>query len=168
MSGDSYEIARERASGELAEIDAEIQRLNRRKGQLERLTELLKELNTEFLPGAIVVEPPVGSAPEGVKAPGGDSTRAYFKEAEGLEGTTQEVRTLAAHLEMLHEHEQARARNAEEISDTRTGEEGPPIPVEEIAQLAYRYWTERGCPNGFHEQDWFRAEQELHRAIAGN
>ena len=30
---------------------------------------------------------------------------------------------------------------------------------ERIAQLAYSYWQERGCPQGSPEEDWFRAEQ---------
>lgn len=32
---------------------------------------------------------------------------------------------------------------------------------EQIAQLAHRYWLERGHRHGHHEEDWFRAEQEL-------
>jgi hypothetical protein len=32
---------------------------------------------------------------------------------------------------------------------------------EEIAQLAENYWRERGQLDGFAEQDWHRAEQEL-------
>lgn len=32
---------------------------------------------------------------------------------------------------------------------------------EEIARLAHRYYEERGGRHGFHEEDWFRAEQEL-------
>jgi hypothetical protein len=32
---------------------------------------------------------------------------------------------------------------------------------EEIAQLASRYWAERGWQDGFAEQDWLRAEREL-------
>ena len=31
----------------------------------------------------------------------------------------------------------------------------------EIAQLAYRYWLDRGCPIGSPEQDWSRAEESL-------
>jgi hypothetical protein len=34
---------------------------------------------------------------------------------------------------------------------------------EEIAQLARRYWEERGWQDGQAEQDWLRAEQELTR-----
>jgi hypothetical protein len=32
---------------------------------------------------------------------------------------------------------------------------------EEIARLAERYWAERGYHDGYAEQDWLRAEQEL-------
>jgi Protein of unknown function (DUF2934) len=32
---------------------------------------------------------------------------------------------------------------------------------EEIAQLAERYWAERGWQDGHAEQDWLRAEREL-------
>jgi len=32
-----------------------------------------------------------------------------------------------------------------------------------IQMLAYRYWMERGCLHGCHEDDWFRAEQEIRR-----
>jgi hypothetical protein len=31
----------------------------------------------------------------------------------------------------------------------------------EIAQLAERYWAERGWQDGYAEQDWLRAEQDL-------
>jgi hypothetical protein len=30
-----------------------------------------------------------------------------------------------------------------------------------IAQLAYLYWLDRGCPIGSPEEDWSRAEQDL-------
>jgi hypothetical protein len=32
---------------------------------------------------------------------------------------------------------------------------------EEIAELAHRFWAERGHHHGHHVDDWFRAEQEL-------
>jgi Protein of unknown function (DUF2934) len=32
-----------------------------------------------------------------------------------------------------------------------------------IAELAYRYWEDRGRPWGSSEEDWFRAEDELKR-----
>jgi hypothetical protein len=32
---------------------------------------------------------------------------------------------------------------------------------EDIATLAYAQWQGKGCPEGTHEEDWLRAEQEL-------
>jgi hypothetical protein len=32
---------------------------------------------------------------------------------------------------------------------------------EEIERLARNYWAQRGFQDGYAEQDWFRAEQEL-------
>ncbi len=32
---------------------------------------------------------------------------------------------------------------------------------EQVARLAYRYWTERGCVHGHDREDWLRAEREL-------
>jgi hypothetical protein len=37
-----------------------------------------------------------------------------------------------------------------------------PTP-EEIKQLAEKYWASRGYQDGFAEQDWLRAEQELRK-----
>lgn len=34
---------------------------------------------------------------------------------------------------------------------------------EEISDLALRYWAERGHQDGYAEQDWLRAEQELRK-----
>lgn len=38
---------------------------------------------------------------------------------------------------------------------------GKPVSHDEVAKLAHRYWAERGFKDGHHEEDWFRAEQEL-------
>jgi hypothetical protein len=38
---------------------------------------------------------------------------------------------------------------------------------EEIARLAYALWEERGCTDGAHEEDWFRAEQQLRAQLSG-
>jgi hypothetical protein len=32
---------------------------------------------------------------------------------------------------------------------------------EQVAQLAHRYWAERGHQHGHHVEDWLRAEREL-------
>ena len=36
-----------------------------------------------------------------------------------------------------------------------------PPTREQIAELARKYWAERGWQDGYAEQDWLRAEQEL-------
>jgi hypothetical protein len=35
------------------------------------------------------------------------------------------------------------------------------VSHEQIAMLAHRYWIEGGYQHGHHQDDWFRAEQEL-------
>jgi Protein of unknown function (DUF2934) len=40
------------------------------------------------------------------------------------------------------------------------------ITHEQVAELAHRFWNERGRAHGHHEEDWFRAEQLL-RGNAG-
>jgi Protein of unknown function (DUF2934) len=35
------------------------------------------------------------------------------------------------------------------------------ISYEQVAQLAHKYWAERGHQHGNDAEDWFRAEQEL-------
>ena len=37
-----------------------------------------------------------------------------------------------------------------------------PINEQDVADLAYRRWLERGCPQGSSDVDWFEAERELH------
>jgi hypothetical protein len=36
-----------------------------------------------------------------------------------------------------------------------------PEICDEVASLAYRFWQERGCPDGSDQEDWYRAENEL-------
>jgi Protein of unknown function (DUF2934) len=38
---------------------------------------------------------------------------------------------------------------------------GSSIAHDQVARLAHRYFEERGRKHGHHEEDWFRAEQEL-------
>ena len=35
------------------------------------------------------------------------------------------------------------------------------VNYEQVAKLAHSYWAARGYDHGSHEDDWFRAEQEL-------
>ena len=49
------------------------------------------------------------------------------------------------------------AKNATAVQPSR-----PAMPSrEEIERLARAYWEQRGYQDGFAEQDWLRAEQEL-------
>ncbi|HLI04582.1 MAG TPA: DUF2934 domain-containing protein [Terracidiphilus sp.] len=50
----------------------------------------------------------------------------------------------------------------------KTAQPAHPAPIEssgptheQIAELARKYWAQRGYTDGHHEEDWFRAEQEL-------
>ena len=55
----------------------------------------------------------------------------------------------------------ATARAPEPIAESI---EGLPSPTyEEIAQLAYQYWQERGGPHGSPDEDWLRAEMALQK-----
>jgi DUF2934 family protein len=69
--------------------------------------------------------------------------------------------TLTADPEVQHqtgsETTPEQARPNREGSDV----EGSSPDGGEIALLAYRYWEERGCPDGCPEEDWYRAEREL-------
>jgi hypothetical protein len=40
------------------------------------------------------------------------------------------------------------------------------VSHQQVAELAHRFWNERGRAHGHHEEDWFRAEQLL-RGNAG-
>ena len=48
---------------------------------------------------------------------------------------------------------------------TRVGAVGnvPAPSHEEIEKLARKFWAERGWQDGYAEQDWLRAEQELRK-----
>ena len=45
-----------------------------------------------------------------------------------------------------------------------SGSGGIEPETEEVAALAYQLWIERGSPHGSHEEDWYRAEEELRGA----
>ena len=40
---------------------------------------------------------------------------------------------------------------------------GKHVSHHEVAQLAHTYWQQRGHQHGEHEEDWYRAEQELRK-----
>ncbi len=54
------------------------------------------------------------------------------------------------------------AAKKETVTEITAVEIAKPAPTrEEIAELARKYWAERGWKDGYAEQDWLRAEREL-------
>jgi hypothetical protein len=50
-----------------------------------------------------------------------------------------------------------RSRKAEPVALQATEQ----FSRETVERLAYEYWSNRGCPEGSAEEDWFQAEQAL-------
>ena len=46
-----------------------------------------------------------------------------------------------------------------EVASTRS--RAADLAEQDVADLAYQRWVERGCPQGSAEEDWFQAEHEL-------
>ena len=42
----------------------------------------------------------------------------------------------------------------------------PALTSETVALRAYEIWLESGCPNGQHEEHWYRAERELRSRLS--
>ena len=55
----------------------------------------------------------------------------------------------------------APARKSVSNLETMPSQQQRGVSDDEVAQLANRYWHERGRVDGHHEEDWYRAEQEL-------
>ena len=47
------------------------------------------------------------------------------------------------------------------VETTAEPEPASPPSEQEVAELAYQRWVERGCPIGSPEEDWFAAWQQL-------
>ncbi len=56
-----------------------------------------------------------------------------------------------------------RARQVHPISGGGRHAAGTSLEHDQIAQLAYQLWQQRGCPIGSPEEDWYRAQQQLQR-----
>jgi hypothetical protein len=50
---------------------------------------------------------------------------------------------------------------AEKKTVSSTNGNGSSVSHDQVAQLAHRFWNERGRVHGHHEEDWYRAEQAL-------
>lgn len=137
MSTNCYRIAFDHAANEMTEIDAQIERLTRRKQLLEKLLEPLQILLRE--PGASGFSASQDATPTG--------TVALIEMPEHEPGSFN-----PAALTMQPEMEEAsieERRNRISISH------------EDVAGLAYQFWNERGQVHGYHEDDWYRAANKL-------
>lgn len=56
------------------------------------------------------------------------------------------------------------AEHYPEQHEVQTNGSGENASHQEVAELAYRLWQQRGCPEGSAEQDWFDATEELREA----
>jgi len=54
------------------------------------------------------------------------------------------------------------------VSDVSLSTEMLSPSHDDIAYLAHKLWAERGAQDGYAEQDWFHAEQELQAAKTGD
>lgn len=146
MSTNCYQIAYQRAASEIAEINAHILQLTRRKELLEKLLGPLERLVHEpaslAVPAAALENSSTDlSAAEAVPPL---SPVVVIVESRVVESGSFEAPTMHPQPEDAYEE-----ANGHSISD------------EDVAGLAYRFWSERGRLHGHHEDDWFRAACEL-------
>ncbi len=151
MSTNCYEIAFEHATNEIAEIEAQIERLTSRKELLEKLLEPLKLLVRESDSAAIPAWVSEGSNSDSATA----EAAAQVSQAVELADVSEPEPGLSEAPVPLVEPQ------VEETTVDDAMENGESISHEEVAQLAYRFWNERGQVHGYHQADWFRAAQEL-------
>jgi hypothetical protein len=149
MSANCYQTAYEHATNEIAEINAQIQRLTHRKQLLEKLLEPLKLLVPESVSLAIA-------------ATASDGSNTEFPASEAITPASAVV------FVNVPEAEPDSLEAPVPVTQPETGEtniharrNGRSIAHEDIAGLAYRFWSERGQAHGQHEEDWFRAAHEL-------
>ena len=72
----------------------------------------------------------------------------------------------------MAKHKMPTARNMPDAANSGNSLEGYAAinkvdDEEEIRQIAYRFYEERGREDGSPEDDWFRAEQEVRRKREG-
>ena len=150
MSTDCYQMAYEHATHEIAEINAQIERLTRRKELLEKLLQPLE-----------LLVPESGSVQISASVSDGSNTEFTAPErATQASPVTLVVSVLepeSGSLEALAPLMQSEVEEA----NIRSGGNSESISHEDVAGLAYRFWNERGQLHGHHEEDWFKAAHEL-------
>ena len=137
MSNDDYQVAYERATSEISAINALLTKLIRRKELLEEVIAPLQRLAAS------------GDSP--IPASAGSNA----SDSGSQEETPDEHAFAFAIPKNAPDEVGHGANGASAVSDATEGLDGG------VAELAYRFWIERGGIHGQHEQDWLRAEGEL-------
>jgi hypothetical protein len=150
MFTNCYQIAFENATNEIAEINAQIQKLARRKELLEKLVEPLRTLvsaSESFANHAAVSDDSnsqsANSTADTHASQAGILVDVFEAEPGPLEGSA------------------AVTQPDVDEANLQTERNGGPVSHADVAGLAYRFWNERGRVHGHHEADWFRATHEL-------
>ena len=146
MSTDCYQTAYERAIDELAEINEQLERLIRRKELLEKLLEPLK----------LVAE----SAPVAAPAKVQHLSSAEFSDSESEVDASTIILIDVPEAGTAPLEIQTQVEEPEEPG-VRAESNGRCFSDDEVAKLAYQFWSEGGRIHGRHEDDWHRAAQEL-------
>jgi Protein of unknown function (DUF2934) len=195
MTSNGYQIALEHAKNEIAEINAQLEKLAQRKHLIEKLVEMLVHVDPQSGPVdtlAKVPDEPVqkAAAPDvaeheaaahDAQAPEAAvdavlAVEVFEIEADPGEATAADATENKAaveeapvevdiELEELEGYEESEAQPEEKISAVAAAENGHPPSYDQVSHLAYLYWIERGYAHGHQEQDWLRAEEEL-RGVA--
>jgi hypothetical protein len=149
MTINCYQVAYENAISEISEIDAQLLGLTCRKELLEILLESLRPL----VPESGFDAAPAGNAGDVTAEPDatGDASQD-FPVVAFLEISQPEVD--------FHEASMEAMQPEIEVTNMTAGGRGA-HSHEDIAALAYRFWIERGCAHGHHEEDWSRAASEV-------
>ncbi len=150
MSTNCYQIAFEHATKEITEINAEMQRLTRRKELLEKLLEPLKLLVPE---SGSVANLAMVFGHSNADSPATEVATPVSPVVVLVEVSEPEPVPVEAPAAMV----QAEA----EKTNVHPRRNGGSISHEDVAGLAYRFWIERGQVHGHHEADWSRAAHEL-------
>jgi Protein of unknown function (DUF2934) len=162
----AYAIAYEQAVSEIAAIDAQIQNLPRRKALLEQILEPLKNLVSEF--GSREESDFAQAAETASNGSYAEFTDATEESADFLAGVPESESGPFENPPPSIDREEKEAGlhagsngQSHSIESQTTSSEGRIISLEDVAELAYRFWDERGRLHGHHEEDWRRAAHEL-------
>jgi hypothetical protein len=196
MPTNGYQTALEHATHEISEINAQViaihlqlEKLAQRKNLVEKLVEMLKQVDP---PSDPVETPAVAAEAEATESPVSEAQAAEAPapeaapdEAQAPEVPEPEVVAYviaaavpysngaavfeapvpeAPEVEELDEDAESETPPAAVMGAAAAKRNGHSISRDLVAQLAHHFWTERGYGHGHHEQDWLRAEFVLSEA----